>query len=67
MLPSRRWKTARGRCSWSAASPAARSTAVTLVNDIVSFFGANASIDGGISVILEVSSPSQLKLSRENT
>ena len=40
---------------------------MTLVNDIVSFFGENASIDGGISVIFEVSSPSQLKLSREKT
>ena len=38
-----------------------------LVNDMTWFFGANASIDGAITVILSRSRPSQPNASRENT
>ena len=44
----------------SAASPAARSTAITPVNAIAWFFGEKASIDGGITVSLAGSRPSQM-------
>ena len=50
-----------------AARPAARSTAVTLVNAIAWFFGENASIDGGMTVTRPRSRPSQVNASRENT
>ena len=59
VLPSSRSNTARDGWWWSAARPAARSTAVTPVNDIAWFFGENASIDGGITVTRRGSRPSQ--------
>ena len=59
-VPSRRSKIAREWWWWSAARPAARSTAVTEVNDIAWFFGEKASIDGGMTVTLASSSPSHV-------
>ena len=58
-LPSSRSNTARPPSWWSAARPAARSTAVTLVNAIAWFFGAKASIDGGMTITRSASSPGQ--------
>ena len=40
---------------------------MTLVNDIVWFFGEKASIDGGMSVTFARSRPSHSKFARENT
>ena len=59
MLPSSRSNTARDGWWWSAARPAARSVAVTAVKLMAWFFGANASIDGGMMLTFAPSSPSQ--------
>ena len=40
--------------------PAARSTAVIDVNDIMWFFGENASIEGAMTVTFDASSPSHV-------
>jgi hypothetical protein len=58
VLPSRRSNIARGRWRPLPARPAARSTAVIVVNAITWFLGENASIDGGMTVIRCRSSPS---------
>ena len=58
VLPSSRSNTARNGWWWSAASPAARRTAVIELNESGWFLGENASIDGGITVILAGSRPS---------
>ena len=68
MLPSSRSNTARARWSWSAARPArAQHARSTPVKDIAWFFGAKASIEGGITNIFEASRPSHSNASREKT
>ena len=67
VVPSSRSNTARDGCRWSAARPAARSTAVTLVKLMTWFFGENASIEGGITETRRGSRPSHAYAGRENT